>query len=98
MHPEVQLERGGVGERAGTDLAAVGPLPSVHAHMYGQLTPLVEPVQYTQSILVHVLGFNLVESLKEGDDFFFKIAVYLMKMAVLREIFLKWLVLYILKK
>ena len=42
--PDVELERGGVGERARADLTGVRPLTRVYAHMYGQLTPLVEPV------------------------------------------------------
>ena len=43
VHPEVELEGGGVGEGAGADLAAVGPLPGVDPHVDGELRSLVEP-------------------------------------------------------
>ena len=42
VHPEVELEGGGVGEGSGADLAGVGPLPGVNPHVHRQLGPLVE--------------------------------------------------------
>ena len=42
VHPEVELEGGGVGEGSGADLAGVGPLPGVNPHVNRQLGPLVE--------------------------------------------------------
>ena len=43
VHSQVELERGRVGEGAGADLARVGPLTRVNAHVHGELGSLVEP-------------------------------------------------------
>ena len=37
VHPEVELEGGGVGEGASTDLAGVRPFACVNPHVYRQL-------------------------------------------------------------
>ena len=39
----MKLERGGVAEGARADLAGVGALPCVHAHVHSQLASLVKP-------------------------------------------------------